>query len=528
MSERFQGILKNFQSRWDMLNFNQKIVVGTLILALLFSTGFFFQQANDDYTVLYSNLSLPDAAAIAAKLKEQRSQFRLADNGTTILVPTKQKNNLVLDTANELTSDQPINLDKIPPVVQGDVQREWIKKMNTQSISLILKSIRGIKNAQVIISQPEHNVFIEEQDPVKASVMLTVEPGFRLHDEQVKVIKNLVAHAVPGLMPVNVAIADNSGNVLEGAGAVGPNGQTDADLRQKSYEDKVSKKVLGILTPVVGKGNAVVSVSAILNFDQAESQIHRVIPAGGSSEAPTGVAVSAQTETEEYAGGVKPEGGAVGMESNIPEPGPVSYPGNDTTGGKKNDKYTRTKSTTNFSNSEESKKVVYAPGTVERLTVAVVLNKVLTAKDTEEIRELVENAAGIDPSRGDSIDIKGFQFSAIPKDKEEELNAAAKLAEEHALYLQIGSIVAVLILGITALIVFYLLFKKPADGELMEEAPEYGFLQETDQLIEDTPIPMIEARLDPEIEHMRESINNMIEEDASEAARVLVTYMKEM
>ncbi len=522
MDKRLKNTMGTFAERWGMLSFNQKIVLGTLVIALVISIAFLFQRANDDYDVLYANMSLPDAAATVAKLKEMKEPFRLADGGTTILVPRTKKNQLVLDTANELTSEQTINLAKIPPVVQGDVQKEWIKKLNTQSISEILQSIRGIKNAQVIISQPEQSVFVDSQDPVTASVMLTVEPGFRMRDEQVKVIKNLVSHAVPGLRPEHVAIADNSGNPLEGPGGVLINGNTEADVRQKNFEEKVAKKVLGILTPVVGKGNAVVSVSALLNFDQAQAEIHRVIPSGGTAEVPTGLAVSSQTQTEEYAGGPKPEGGAVGVDSNVP-----TYQGQTAAAGK-DSQYKLTKTTTNYTNSEEHKKVIYAPGSIERLTVAVVLNKVLTAKETEEIQELVENAAGIDTARGDSVDIKGFQFSAPPDDKEQALADAAKAAQEQAFYLQLGSLVIVGLLGLAAVFIFYNLFKRPAEGELVEEVEDYAYYEEPEHLLEEAAIPVIEAKLDPEVEHMRESINNMVAEDPTEAARVLVTYMKEM
>lgn len=528
MNERVNTILSGFSERWDMLSFNQRIMLGTLLLGMMISTFFIFQQTSDDFDILYDNMSLPDAAAAVEKLKGLREPYRLANGGHTILVPRTKKNELVLATANELTSENTINLAKIPPVLQGDVQKEWIKKLNTQEIAGILNSIQGIKNAQVIVTQPEHSVFSDDQQPVTASVMLMVEPGFRLHDEQIKVIKNLVSHAVPGLSNENVAIADNSGNPLVGPASVMANGQSEADLRQKSYEDKVTKKVLAILAPVVGKENAVVSVSAMLNFDQAESEINRVIPSGGNGENPTGLAVSQQTDTEEYSGGGKPksEGGPAGVESNAAP----SYQGE--TEKDKSNNYKRSKTTTNYTNSEERKKVVYAPGTVERLTVAVVLNKVLTAKETEEISELVQNAAGVDLSRGDSVDIKGFQFSSKPTDQMAELDKAAQATAQQNFYLQLASVAAMLILGVAALFIFYSLFRKPAEGEIVEEPEEeYNYLDEaaTTQLLEETQhFPALEAKLDPEIEHMKTSINNLVTEDPAEAARVLMTYMKEM
>ena len=523
MSNQITNTFKTIADRWTMLSLTQQVMVGTLTISLIAGTFYMFQRANDDYTVLYSNINPVDAAAAVAKLKESGKPYRVADNGTTILVPANMKNELVLETAGELQSEGTVSLGKIPPVVSGDLQKEWIRKVNTQSIEDILKSIHGIKSAQVIVAEPEHNVFSDLQEPVKASVMLNVEPGYRMQADQAKTIKNLVSHAVPGLQIGNVALSDSNGNPLEGPGGlVSVNGQTEADLRQKNFEDKISKKVLAILTPVVGKGNAVVSVSAQLNFDQAEAQISRVIPSGGSADSPTGLTVSQQVETEHYTGGgKKTEGGPAGVESNIP-----SYTG--TTEKDKDSLYKREIKTTNYESSHETKKVIYAPGNTERLTVSVAINKVLTAKETDEIRDLVENAAGLDTARGDSVAIQGYQFAEALIDPDKLLADASKDAQQKAFVLQVASLVAVVLLGLAALFIFYNLFKKPAEGEIVEQVEEYGYFDEPERLLEEAAIPMIEAKLDPEIEHMRESINNMVETDPGEAARVLVTYMKDM
>ncbi len=524
--EQLKALLQNFTQRWESLSFNQKILVGTMVMALIFSSVFLFQQANDDYDVLYSNMSLTDASAIAAKLKEEKKSFKLADGGTTILVPRNQKNSLVLETASELNSDQVVNLTQIPPVVSGDVQSEWIKKLNTNTIISVLKEIRGIKNAQVIISQPEQNLFIEQDEAPRASVMLMVEPGFRLRDEQVKTIKNLVAHAVPGLEMDNVVIADNSGNSLEGPGSMTNGGLSSADLRKKHYEEETAKKVSRVISPVVGKENVVVSVSAMLNFDQSQSQIHRLIPSGGNNKAPVGVAVSQQTQTEEYSGEKKAAaGGEPGVESNTP-----SYVGEDDKAKGKNGDYKFGKSTTNYEISKEDKTVVYAQGAVERMTVAVVLNKVLTSQETQEIRELVANAAGVDFARGDSIDIKGFQFSQPLEDNGGLLAEAAKQAQEQAFWLQLATIITVGLMVIVSAFIFYSLIKQPAEGQLVEEPVEepYEYYEEPEELIDMKEIPQIEAQLNPEMEIKREAINNAIETDPGEAARLLLTYMKDV
>src|SRR5688500_3193225 len=129
MNERFNSVFGGFVGRWQLLSFNQRVLLGTLLGAMILSTFFIFQRTNDDYDILYDNMSLPDAAAAVEKLKGMHEPYRLANGGHTILVPRAKKNELVLATANELTGENTINLAKIPPVLQGDVQKEWIKKL---------------------------------------------------------------------------------------------------------------------------------------------------------------------------------------------------------------------------------------------------------------------------------------------------------------------------------------------------------------------------------------------------------------
>lgn len=519
MDKRIRELVQKFSAMWEPLGFGQKILAGTLMMGLVLMSFMIIQQANDDYVVLYTDMSVPDAANVAARLKENNVKYKVTDGGTTIMVSAKDKNQQILDTASDL--EDTVNLDSIPPVASDKVQKEYMNQINIQTIQNALKEIRGIRNVQLIVSRPEKSVFSDNDEAVKASVMLEVEPGFRMREEQVKTIRNLVSHAIPGLMAENVVIADSSGNPLEGPGGILIGGQSEADIRQKTFEEKVAKKVKSILVPLVGKENVQVSVTANLNFDQAESEIHRVIPSGGNSSNPTGLAISTQTQTEEYTGAKKGEGGAAGVESNVP-----SYQGPDDADSKSSN-YKMTKNTTNYETSKEHKKVIYAPGTVERMTVAVVLNKVLTPQETSEIEELVENAAGVDRARGDAISIKGYQFSSMPVDQNDLLAKESEASRQMAFYLQIAYIAGFVLLGLAALFVFYSLFKKPAEGELVEEVEEYVF-DEPDTLLEETAIPALEAKLDPEIEHMRESINSMVTTDPEEAARVLITYMKDM
>ena len=575
------GMVEKAVNRISTLSLTQKVLFGTILIAMLFSLGFLVNKATDQYDVLYSNLSIPDAAATVSKLKELNKPYKLSDGGTTILVPHDVKNELVLETANELTSSEPVSLAKIPPVLQGDVQKEWLKKFNTDSIGATLTSIQGIRNAKVMIAQPEESVFSENEDPIQASVMLIVDPGFRLKEKQITTIKNLVAHSVPKLAPENVVISDNQGNTLDdspqGGGGIG--GQTH-ETKQQKLEGDVRKKVLALLEPVVGKDNAVVSVSADINFDQTRAKTHSVNPVIRDEKTASGLVVSQQLQSEEYSGAKKAEGGKVGAETNTAPSYQVEKKQDESGDGKQ---YKSRKETTNFAHSEEDKEIIYASGKLERLTIAVVLNKILTTEETKELKESISNAAGLNPERGDSVDVKGFQFSEAPGQKQQALLASLKDSQQQELILQVGYGLLLLLLGGGALVVLLRIFSKPlpqAQAELLIDTNRYqgnnarsqsdgtsiislpsamfdangneihhDMLEEDDQgyllppnnqpvfdqqgrLIqigairkEDLKLPDIGEETTPEVEYMRQSIIRIADADPESSAKMLITYL---
>ena len=558
MNPTLESILEKLQT----LSLVQKVSLGTLVLGMGLAGFFLFNKANDQYDVLYSNLSLPDAAATVNKLKEVKVPYRLADGGTTVLVPREQKSEMMLETADELTSSQGVSLAKIPPVLQGDVQKEWLKKFNSDEISTTLQSIQGIRDAKVMISTPEESVFTEKDDPIRASVMLVVEPGFRLEQKQVTTIKNLVSHAVPGLTPEQVVISDNYGNSLDDSPTANGTMQT-RETRKSQMETALQKKLTDLIEPIVGEGNAVLSVSMDLNFDQARANIKTIKPEVIKDDKATGVIVSQQSESEEYEGAKKDEAGTPGSESNT-APSYKTKEDKD-----KNDKrYTNKKETTNYAHSEETKEVVYASGEVERITIAVAMNKVLTESETIEIKEMLANAAGLNLDRGDSVDVKGFKFSESPNKKNELMTQAFKDAQRNDLFLQLGYIATLLTLGVMALLILKNLFDKGmpvSTAQLIlddegQPLPEVIYDAKGEEikvetlavdevtgklLLPDGPVYDVEGKMisingitkeqlnlpkpkysnAPEIEYMRQSIYGFIQKDTSIAAKILVAYM---
>jgi len=91
-----------------------------------------------------------------------------------------------------------------------------LKNAITQTVKQHLEAIDDITKADVNIVLPDNSLFISEQNPVTASIILRVKPMSSLLQDprRIRGIQSLVQTAVEGLRPENITITDADGNVL--------------------------------------------------------------------------------------------------------------------------------------------------------------------------------------------------------------------------------------------------------------------------------------------------------------------------
>ena len=94
------------------------------------------------------------------------------------------------------------------------VQRTNYLRAVQGELARTITQLHGVRAARVMIVQPENRLLITEQG-VKATASVFVDlGGSRLDLEQVDAIRHLVANAVQGLAPDEVAVVDNRGRTL--------------------------------------------------------------------------------------------------------------------------------------------------------------------------------------------------------------------------------------------------------------------------------------------------------------------------
>ena len=200
--------------------------------------------------------------------------------------------------------------------------------------------------------------------------------------------------------------------------------------------------------------------------------------------------------------------------------------------------YEKEKTATTYAVTKEIKQVVYAPGSVVRMSVAVAVNKILTEDEKEEIKNLVQAAAGIDTSRGDIVNVSSLKFTGI--DKEEEIKQDKERQRDYILevltfiFKNVSPVIIIIILGLVALNNFGNLFKTtpPEEKTEEEEAEEalptfdpYLALQQNQTNQED--FYNQEIQFTSAVDKKKSEIINNILGNPEEAARIITSYIKE-
>jgi flagellar M-ring protein FliF len=246
-----------------------------------------------------------------------------------------------------------------------------------------------------------------------------------------------VAGSIPGLDPSNVTVTDGKGNLLSsqdtGAdAAAGIAGDTDQQTAQ--FEDRMSHSVQAMLDKVLGPGHAVVRVNAQLNYDTRATTSERYV--SETSVPPLSMATTHET----YSGPGAAAGGNLGGTWPTLTPAPGA-----TNGGS----YDRQQQTVDNAVGKIVESAQAAPGSVARLTVAVVLDSTTTGKtDTPTVQQLVANAVGLDTKRGDTVQVSSLPFDTTASAAAQKEIAAATSAAKTAQYLDLGKKAGLVLLAV--------------------------------------------------------------------------------
>ena len=428
------ALLERARTAWKRITRLQQIalIVG-VVVSLALVIGFVFWSQQTSYGVLFSNLQTQDASAIVAQLKTSKIPYQLTSNGTAIMVPT----NVVDDTRLLLAGQGLPNqgtvgfeiFDKANPLSMTDFMQQLDYQRGLQGeLTRTIQQINGVSEAWVSIVLPQSSLYTATQAQPTASIELRMNTGFTLDPGQVKAIMHLTASAVQGLKPENVTVVDTNGtNLSDQVNATLANGVslsnygTAIDV-EHAYEANLSQQAATMLNTVLGQGKAVVRVNANLNWDQLQQD--------STTYAPTQNPVGNQTtNTIASNGSGNTVGGVPGTGSNL-VPTPTG------TAGASGNTYNQNQSNTVYDVSQTVAHLTKAPGSVQRLTVAVFLDGTYPPATVTAIQSAIANSIGLNTARGDQITVSAIPFDHTTDQAAKAALAAAQQQSEIALLMR--------------------------------------------------------------------------------------------
>ncbi len=397
------NIINQTKVFYQRLSRLQKIIAAAAIAAVVLGLVFILATSKDtEYAVLYNSLEAADAGKIVESLKAKQIEYKLEENGSTILVDKTKLYDVRLDLASQgLPEESSVGYELFDKTNLG--MSEFVQKLNYRralegELARTISSMDEVKKVRVHIVIPEKALFKKDEKPPTASVILHLKSGRSMSKISIEGIQNLVSSSVEGLPNEKVTVVDSRGKILSEApmdeSTVAGLTATQHDIQQK-VEQHISDKVQSLLDGVLGTENAKVKVNAELDFTQVEKTV---------------------TDFD-------PERQVVRSEQNIVDQSKssdsLSYPA-------VNQEKNQSNQISNYEISKSVEHIVQETGNIKRLTVSALINgtsKIIdvggqkklqyTPRPKEEVDNLtlaIKNAVGYDPNRNDQISVLNVPF----------------------------------------------------------------------------------------------------------------------
>lgn len=548
MNNFFSQMYQNLTEFFGGLDTNRKIgLVALSSLLITLMVGVIIWSSKTDYKVLYTDLTKDDSAVIARMLEEGKISYQVKDDGKTIMVPEEQVEIWRLEIAKKgVNFSGTVGYEVFDKQAFGTTS--FVQKINKQralegELVKTIMHIKGVTRARIHLSIPESSPFVSERKPPTASVVLDVERGVTMTNEEIKGIQSLVSSSVDGMRAHQVVVIDARGKKLSenDSDSMSTDTATQLSLEAK-LNTQYEKKIEEILSRVIGEGKVIAKVAVKMDFtEKVETQ---------TTYDNENSAVVSEVRNEQKMVGVRPSPqGIPGARSNIP--GETPQPGIPET---RND-VDKSLVTRNMAVPTVVTKSKKPTAEVESISVAVMVDgkKVpLLAKDgtplvnedgvtmtkyqawseeeLQNFQQIVASSLGINVNRGDKLVIKNMEFA---KEDLSEMEAIMRARENRELmkniskYLMFGAIICL----------FFFMVVRPFIQWLTENSVESieDFLPKTIEELEkiqanqklpglEDVLPTIEDKLNPEkIEGnmLRERIISMVEANPGKAAQIV-------
>ena len=282
-------------------------------------------------------------------------------------------------------------------------------------IARTIQALDGVAAARVHLVVPDAGSFRRERRDASASVLLKIDG--RWHATAGQTVRHMVAAAVPGMKIEHVSVASTDGRLIAAAGEESNLGSSKLAELERSMAADLEQRAGRTVASALGAGNFQISVTVRLDVDRQQTNETAFDPKSRVERSIRSVKQSGSTED----GAAK---SAVGVEANLPreEASPAD-------GDKRRTREDRQEELTNYELNSKTVQTVREGYRVQRLAIAVVVNRkklaaqlgssadaAAIAARLAEVKRLVAAATGAQPERDDSIEVSGTDFGGVGAD----------------------------------------------------------------------------------------------------------------
>lgn len=418
MNQNLSKLFAQLRDIWGQLGATQRLNVAAATFVLVAGLCVLaFWSSRADYGLLYGGLSDAEAAKVIAALDDAKVPYKTGTGGGSILVPADKVYQMRMQLAGRgIPSGDGVGFeifDKANFGISDFVQRANYSRAIEGELARTISQIDEVESARVMIVMPENRLLLDKDTYPTASVFVHVRGNSQLEQQSINSIRFLVANSVEGLKPNHVSVVDNLGNVLsENSDDDSLTGLTSTQLvARRNLEQYLAKKAQDMLDKVLGPGQAIVRVSADINYDTLTRSDVKYDPDSQVIQTQT---KDDQNTDSSTTSSTTPVGIAGNTSTNSAEAGPVPV---------NNTQNRNTTSTIEYDINKTTSDLVETAGGIKRLTASVSIaaqvqgtgdaRKVVprTPEEIEKLRSVVASAVGIDTTRGDSIALEELQFN---------------------------------------------------------------------------------------------------------------------
>lgn len=404
---------------------NNKFLIGAAAVLLTGAIVASLWRSNHGYVALYGEKERIPVSQVVEVLGGESITYRVNPENGQILVPdSKLSRARMALAAKGITAVLPEGyelMDKEEMLGSSQfVQNVRYKRSLEGELAKSIMGLDPVENARIHLGLSESSSFVMSNKPESsASVMVQLHYGKHLDEQQVAAIVQLVAGSVPGMKASSVRVVDQSGNLLSeniqsgNTGLAGIRQGNDVIQRLKADTEK---NISGLLISLLGAHNFRISVAPQVDMSSVEETQERL----GKDARISDESISQENTTNEMAMGIP------GSLSNRPvnqQPQQAAAAANPTAA---NAAQETTDPRSLSSRSQEQRKYAYDrdirhirhPGyKLEKMRVAVALNQAapalakFTPEQLANLTKLIEDAAGIDKERGDSLTLDMMAFT---------------------------------------------------------------------------------------------------------------------